>query len=160
MPVFVHSFVPPTDYGFLTLTMASSQQTEGPAETRTGEEEQAPQQLATSEEASTSPQPMEDQGTDHPGHVYPITTLCDESSASPGLLVQSRYPSAHTPQPVPLEDILEEEEEEEVIDRETLIEELKVSSLPALPCYCDAKLCLPPPLWFNALLFLCSCRKH
>ena len=160
MPVFFHSFVPHTDYGFLTLTMAFSQQTEGPAETRTGEEEQAPQQLATSEEASTSPQPMEDQGIDHPGHVYPITTLCDESSASPGLLVQSRYPSAHTPQPVPLEDILEEEEEEEVIDRETLIEELKVSSLLALPCYCDAKLCLPLPLWFNALLFLCCCRRH
>ena len=54
---------------FLTLTMASSQQTEGPAET--GEGEQAPHQLATSEEAPTSPQPMEDQGIDHPGHVTP-----------------------------------------------------------------------------------------
>ena len=156
MPVFFHSFVPPTDYGFLPVTMAFSQQTEGPAETRTDEEEQAPQQLATTEETSTSPQPMEDQGMDHPGHVYPITTLCDESSASPGLLVQSRYPSAHTPQPVPLEDILEEEEEEEVIDRETLMEELKVSSLSALPCPHP----LPLPLWFNALLFLCCCRRH
>ena len=133
---------------FLTLTMASSQQTEGPAET--GEGEQAPHQLATSEEAPTSPQPMEDQGIDHPGHVYPITTLCDEGSASPGLLVQPRSPSAHTPQPVPLEDILEEEEEEEVIDRETLIEELKVSSLPALPSPHP----LPLPLWFNAISVL------
>ena len=132
---------------FLTLTMASSQQTEGPAET--GEGEQAPHQLATSEEAPTSPQPMEDQGIDHPGHVHPITTLCDEGSASPGLLVQLRSPSAHTPQPVPLEDILEEEEEEEVIDRETLIEELKVSSLPALPSPHP----LPPSL-SGSMLFL------
>ena len=51
-----------TDY-----IMTSSQQTEGPLETRTDEGEQAAQQPTTSEEAATSPQPIEDQGIDHPG---------------------------------------------------------------------------------------------
>ena len=53
----------------------------------------------------------------------------DHSLTSPGLLIQLQSPSPHTPQPQPLEDIVEEEEEEEIIDRETLMQELKVSRL-------------------------------
>ena len=223
-------------------------------ETGTDEGEQAAQQPTTSEEVATSPQPMEDQGIDHPGigmtstcihsltsplphfstpsplhsltsllpylstpspplphlstsspfhsltsplphlstpspplphlstpspplpHLHsltstpsPLHSLISTPSTSPGLLIQLQSPSPHTPQPQPLEDIVEEEEEEESIDRETLMQELKVSRLcPTYPHFftLTPSLLYPLPLslslflWFNTILFLCCYRRH